>query len=259
MSKQDTIYKTMQLLGEKAPWTDISTVFLAYHGSVSYGTSDETSDLDIRGIFVPPVKIIADPYSNIEQVGYHDKKYDILIFDFRKFLKLAAQGNPNIAESLWVEEDDWMIFYPEWKAIHSKRGSFLSKEMCRRFMGYTFNELKTLKNGIISGVGPENSRHHLYEKYGFDTKSAAHALRVSRMCNELVSDGVLKVKRPDAEELKKIRIGQVNVGDLVEEVQQNLMEATNKLPYTPLPEHVDKDFVSKLAEEILEERLFGAL
>ena len=36
------------------PWLETNTIILAYAGSTAYGTTTEDSDLDLRGICVPP-------------------------------------------------------------------------------------------------------------------------------------------------------------------------------------------------------------
>jgi predicted nucleotidyltransferase len=51
------------------------------------------------------------------------------------------------------------------------------------------------------------ARSELEEKFGYDTKHAMHLVRLLRMGKEALEEGVLKVKRPDAEELLAIRGG----------------------------------------------------
>lgn len=50
-------------------------------------------------------------------------------------------------------------------------------------------------------------RSELEEEHGYDTKHAMHLVRLLRMGKEALEEGVLKVKRPDAEELLAIRHG----------------------------------------------------
>ncbi len=258
MSKQGVLEKAVELLESNNPWVAPATIYLAYHGSRAYGTAIEGSDTDIRGMFVPPLKVISDPYESKEQVGHHDQRFDILIFDFRKLLKLAAQGNPNITESFWVDKESWIWSTPLWEMVHSHRESFLSKEMGKRFIGYSLGELKSLKLAYSGGVPATSVRYELYEKYGFDTKAAMHATRVSRMCKELINEGKIIIKRPDAEELKRIRNGRCSIEHVIEEVSDNLMQATNSLNACSLPDSVDKALVQSLCREILTERLYGS-
>lgn len=50
-------------------------------------------------------------------------------------------------------------------------------------------------------------RHELEVKYGYDTKHGSHLVRLMRMGEEILTEGKLLVKRPDAEELLAIRNG----------------------------------------------------
>lgn len=50
-------------------------------------------------------------------------------------------------------------------------------------------------------------RHALEESFGYDTKHGMHLVRLMRMGEELLTEGRLLVRRPDAEELLAIRNG----------------------------------------------------
>jgi len=83
------------------------------------------------------------------------------------------------------------------------------------------------------------TRGTLEEKYGYDTKHAMHLVRLLRMGKEALEEGVLKVKRPDAEELLAIRNGAWTYEECVEYaeemdvlIREKLYKATD-LPKTP--------------------------
>lgn len=259
MSRESTKEKVLDILKEKAPWIERSLGFLTYHGSRAYATNIEGSDIDIKGYFVPPVSILSDPFSSYEQVGSHDQEYDVLVFDSRKFLKLAAGGNPGVAELLWIGEEDWIYTTPGWRAIHDHRDMFLTKKMCRRFIGYAIGELKALKRGLDQGVSSTSIRYELYKRYGFDVKAASHAVRVSRMCKEVALHGLVQVKRHDAQDLILIRNGRCSLEDLIEEVEENLIESTSGLKESVLPEEVDESIVRDLSHRLFKESLYGGI
>lgn len=50
-------------------------------------------------------------------------------------------------------------------------------------------------------------RNLIEEKFGYDTKNAMHLVRLMRVGYECITEGVYKVKRPDAKELLDIRDG----------------------------------------------------
>ena len=60
------------------------------------------------------------------------------------------------------------------------------------------------------------ARSVLEEQHGYDTKHAMHLVRLLRMGKEALEEGVLKVKRPDAEELLAIRAGAWTYEECVE-------------------------------------------
>ena len=79
--------------------TNINTLYLTYAGSRSYGTALPTSDTDYRGFFCPSKDMLFGFQDQVEQ--YEEKSPDDkVIYDIRKFFKLAAECNPNILEIL---------------------------------------------------------------------------------------------------------------------------------------------------------------
>ena len=85
-------------------------------------------------------------------------------------------------------------------------------------------------------------RSELEEEHGYDTKHAAHLVRLLRMGHEILKTGEVIVKRPDAQELLDIRNGKFDYKELVayaEELDKGLDELyeTSSLPHsTPLEE-----------------------
>lgn len=99
-------------------------------------------------------------------------------------------------------------------------------------------------------------RSELEAKYGYDCKHAMHIVRLLRMGEEVLRDGVINVKRPDAQELLDIRNGKWKLDELIEwsEHQDNLIGDLMKT--SPLPDKVDKSLATKIlieAEEIANE------
>lgn len=82
-------------------------------------------------------------------------------------------------------------------------------------------------------------RSELEEKFGYDTKHAAHLVRLLRMGEEILKGEGVKVRRPDAQELLAIRNGEWDYEDLVKwaeskdtEIREVLYKKTS-LPKTP--------------------------
>lgn len=82
-------------------------------------------------------------------------------------------------------------------------------------------------------------RSELEEQFGYDTKHAAHLVRLLRMGNEILEHGEVRVLRPDAEELLDIRRGKWQYDELVsyaESLDKNIREVlykTSTLRHSP--------------------------
>jgi len=74
--------------------------FLA--GSHLYGTANENSDEDHRGVIIPPIEYFYG-LEKFEQWEGGDLYKDACFYDIRKFVKLAMNGNPNVIEYFWAD------------------------------------------------------------------------------------------------------------------------------------------------------------
>ncbi len=90
-------------------------------------------------------------------------------------------------------------------------------------------------------------RSALEESHGYDTKHAMHLVRLLRMGVEALRDGVILVKRPDAEELLSIRNGAWTYDELVSYADK-MKDDVDKvwLPKTSLAEKVDLELAADL-------------
>ena len=82
------------------------------------------------------------------------------------------------------------------------------------------------------------TRSALEVRSGYDTKHGMHLVRLMRMCQEILTDGVVHVKRPDAQELLTIRNGAWSYDRLLgfaTDQEQKLLELakTSELPKQP--------------------------
>jgi uncharacterized protein len=112
-------------------------IFECISGSRAYGTNIETSDTDIRGVFVQPQQSFYG-LLRVEQV--HDEKNDIIFYELRRFVELLAVNNPNILEMLAAPADCILQKHPLFDLLQPKM--FLSK-MCRNtFAGYALSQIK---------------------------------------------------------------------------------------------------------------------
>lgn len=100
-------------------------------------------------------------------------------------------------------------------------------------------------------------RASLEVKFGYDAKHGAHLVRLMRMAIEILRDGEVLVRRPDAEELLAIRRGEWSYDRIVAYAADMDAEAaelyqTSKLPHAPDIQALD-DLCMELVEESMKQ------
>lgn len=126
-------------------WLPLQTILLVKGGSHAYGLNTETSDLDVRGICVPPREYFLGFVNRFEQVEQR-VPVDLTVFGITKFFALAAECNPNIIEILFTDESDWLhVCEPYGRWLVDARESFLSQKAKHTFSGYAMAQLKRIR------------------------------------------------------------------------------------------------------------------
>ena len=77
-------------------------MLLGLGGSYSYGTNNEGSEIDFRGV---TLQMPSDLLGMTEFDQYEDDKTDTVIYGFNKLVKLLLECNPNTCEMLGLDED----------------------------------------------------------------------------------------------------------------------------------------------------------
>lgn len=328
-------------------------------GSRAYGTNNENSDWDTRGIFIAHPENIITPYDNIEQI--QSEFEDTLYYEFKKFMSLIVDQNPNILELLWVNQDKIISQTNTYRLLRDHRDDLLSQKCAFTFSGYAMSQLKRIKghNKWINNPQDENipeqkdftsviynftedSRHNnipldmndhiavrlngnmfmlydnpghtwianngnlkvfnrkdipehielknkhpkmilnfnddefkrnvtnwknywnwkthrnekrgeLEEKFGFDTKHAMHLIRLLRMGDEIINEGVVKVERPDAKELLDIRNGLYSYEYIIDEATRLDEKIQSDIKNCSLAKDIDRELAKDIMMEIYEE------
>lgn len=125
---------TVQELRERG-WIILECV----SGSHMYGLATETSDKDIRGVFVLPTEeVLKGNY--IEQVN--DDSQDTVFYEVGRFLHLLEKGNPNILELLNCPEDCIIYKHPDFDTYFPDPKKYLSKQLYNSFTGYAHSQIE---------------------------------------------------------------------------------------------------------------------
>lgn len=220
------------------------------NGSVSYGVSDDTSDVDCMGVCIPPPDFIF-PYSiggylkgfggeappdfnTLQQhhIPQDEKTYDVVIYSLVKFFQLAANSNPNMCAYLFVHERHITHIDNIGRTIRQNRKLFLTRQCFDRFTSYAYSQLKKMRT-----MNPKGKRHELFQKHGYDVKYAAHLVRLCLEAQQILTEGDLDLER-NAEIQKSIRRGewtmeQVETWFREKESSLNKLYTESSLPFSP--------------------------
>lgn len=124
-------------------WLKDRTLVLMKHGSMAYGTNTPTSDIDIKGVAVQPRSYDFGFTDTFEQADKGFGEFDCCVYELRKFMKLAADCNPNVIELVWI--NDWIYVTKAWEKLYNARELFLSQNAKHRFSGYAMAQLKRIR------------------------------------------------------------------------------------------------------------------
>lgn len=215
-------------------------------GSHAYGTALPTSDRDELRVHFAPV----EHYLGMKKAKSSQKLVDgedVQDYEFRHFVSLCLQFNPNVVPALWVREDCLLDYSEVGARLVHNRELFSSKKAYHTLCGYAHSQRSRMLGEATGQMGEK--RKELKEKFGYDTKYAYHTLRLLRMCHEFLNTGVLNVFREDGAELYRVRNGEFSletVEGMVEVEKAKCGEAfsSSKLPEEPDYEAVEK-FVMK--------------
>lgn len=203
-------------------------------GSTVHGIAvqDGLEDLDLMAV------ILED---KTEFVGFHDTDtwtartkpegvrseagdVDWVGYGLRKYLHLALKGNPSVLLSLFAPTEYMRTITPEGESLRAMVPHIVSQRCYPRFRGYMRQQHERLLGlrGQRNGTRPE-----LVDAYGYDTKYAAHIVRLGLQGAELLRSGHISLPMPeDARELCiKVRTG----GFSLAEVSMHIIDAERRL------------------------------
>ncbi len=149
-------------------WLPKRTILLTLGGSHSYGLNTPESDVDIKGIAIPPREYFLGWLKRFEQAESHD--LDLTIFDIRKFFALAAEANPNVLETLYTEEEDIIHISDAGRVLRKNRDLFLSQKVKHTFSGYAASQAHRIRRHRAWLLSPPTHKP-TREEYGLPETS----------------------------------------------------------------------------------------
>ena len=242
-------------------------IFLGYRGSVAHNmyipNTDPNSvdDVDIMGVYLaPPAYYIglSEGKRTIERMREVDGLlWDCVFYEFRHFIKLLLKGNPNVLSMLWLEKQHILQSSHTWDQLIKHRKAFVGRHVKHSFAGYAASQLARMESYNKKGY-MEEKRKALVDKYGYDTKNAAHLLRLLQMCYEFLKTGKLEVFRTDAKTFLEVKTGKWTINK-VKFSAEDLFDLVNeryessKLPEKPNQEMTEHILIATLRKHILAE------
>ena len=115
-------------------------LFKCIAGSRAYGTNNENSDTDMRGIFA---KKSLEYLSISEAIDYcANDTNDIVYFSLKRFVQLASKANPNILELLFSPEDCVLKSTVYFEMLKEHRQKFITKQIVDTHVNYAQAQIK---------------------------------------------------------------------------------------------------------------------
>jgi len=247
-------------------WLPDNTIYEVIMGSVAYGVSSDTSDMDVYGICIPPKEDVFphlkgyiigfDEENRFEQfqqhhildkdaIGGKGRTYDFSIYNIVKFFKLAMENNPNIIDSLFVPRECVLSSTQVGELIRENRKLFLHKGLWPKFKGYAYSQLHKMKNQTKEG-----NRTELIEKYGYDIKNAYHLVRLLYEAEMLITECDMDLRRYN-EHLKCIRRGEFQFNQIIDWAQSKEKTLEEIFLKSDLPTKPQKEKIKQLLIECL--------
>ena len=167
-------------------------------GSKAYGLDDANSDIDRRGIYLPPADMHWSLYGLPEQLD--NKDTEECYWELQKFITLALKANPNVLECLYTPlVEKAMPLVEELLAI---RSIFLSQLVYQTYNGYVMSQFKKLEQDIRT-------------KGDIKWKHAMHLIRLLLSGIEVLKEGFVPVRVEEhRQQLMSIRYGEVSWEEL---------------------------------------------
>ncbi len=152
--------------------------------------------------------------------------------------------------ALWLDENNYIRLTRAWRLVIESRDLFAGKHVYRSFTGYAYGQLKRMTSYNKEGYMGQK-RKQLVDKFGYDTKNAAHLIRLLRMGIEFLNDGQLYVTRHDASQLLEIKKGKWSLQQVKDEADRLFRTAEHAYICSELPPSPDYDRIDDLAIDVI--------
>ena len=237
-------------------------------GSVAYGVSDDTSDLDIYGWCIPPKDVVfphlaghIDGFGRqrqrFEQFQQHHvqdptlrggkgQEIDLAVYSIIKYFQLCMDNNPNIVDALFVPARCVLHCTQVGNLVRERRNIFLHKGAWFKFKGYAYSQRTKMTDR-----NPVGKRKAGVDKWGFDLKFAYHLVRLLNEIEQILVEHDLDLTR-SREQLKSIRRGEWTLTQVQDWFETKERALETLYAESTLPDRPDEPAIKQLLLDCLE-------
>lgn len=191
-------------------------------GSRAHGLSNEASDVDRRGFYLPPGRLHWGLAGIAEQL---ESDHESCYWELEKFIRLGLKANPNVLECMYSPLIETCT--PVARELIEMRSIFLSGHVHRTYNSYVLSQFKKMEQDLRN-------------QHGLRWKHVMHLIRLLLSGVVVLKEGFVPLRvEPYRERLLAIRRGEMpweEVEGWRLELHRELDEA---LKNTSLPEHPD--------------------
>ena len=238
------------------------SILTGYRGSIAHNMyvpkNDPNSidDKDVMAVCVPSKSY----YLGTDSYGHQGNgtkeikraEWDIVIYEARKMISLLKKGNPNVLSMLWLDEKHYLHRTPAGDLLIQNRDLFVGQHVYHSFVGYAHGQLHRMTHLATDAAYMGKKRREVVQEHGYDTKNAAHLIRILRMGAEFLKDGYLHVARPDNNQLLDIKRGEWTLDQVKAEAERQFIRAQEAFDRSTLPLQPDSVYVNGLCVRIIE-------
>lgn len=225
--------------------------YLVLAGSRLVGIETPQSDYDYVGALVEPeaYRLGLDVYTQgknvqhgFEQHVFKGDNFEGTVYSLWKLVTMFAECNPTILSLLFAEPvvDKFKINTDEFRKM------VVSKKAGHRFMRYMAAQRKSM----IGQRAKHVTRQALVDAHGYDTKFAAHTIRLGFQGIEFLNTGkiTLPMQPLDRSLILSIRNGEWPMGDVLAHAEALENAMIRAYENSPLPDEPDYEALSKWLE-----------
>ena len=233
-----------QYLPATAPeWLVDALAYETLMGSITYGANDETSDIDVYAFVLPPKEIVYPhligavqgfdtdypKFEHYEALGIETEvgNVNFNVYGLVKYLRLIADGNPNMLDSLFTDDKYVLTMTQPAQYLKAARKAFITLRAVKKCIGYSRGEYSRLSKT------PAPKRKPLVAAYGYDTKSAYHAVRMLLNAEQMLSFGNIHLDA-HAPFYQSIRKGEIPYEYLVNWYEKRVAKVYELLAENPI-------------------------